>query len=359
MLPAAFLLALWPSAATAQVADVELAWQADTLWTLSGDGTSGLLLSDLEARDLAVSENGQILLLDRAGRRVYIIENGNVQDSLFREGPGPGELLRPVSLTLDGDGNPAVFDRGKGVLERRSLASGDILPTMRVGAGVVGGCVQVVSDRIAYKRLDATPTGGARYALYTNRADEKPQLLANGPSFNTVQVDYPSCNRSLTAVPHFTHLVPWSSNRSGILAVVPGPEYRIEIFVGTRRQRVVSRELQAMEVTRSLALAKLEDYSIGDCPVPPSEALSGRGHADVIPAIRSLMLAPNGELWVEREPSADDRQRVDVFTPGGTYVGTLVDFPFPSAILGPTQILVVSVDDLGVPSINAVAVERR
>lgn len=341
--------------------DVDLWWEVDTLWTVSGSGTDGLLLSDLRSQDLAVSRAGALLLLDRLARRVYTIDMaGVVVDSLFGEGPGPGELLRPISLTLDRDGNPAVFDRGKAALERMSITNGQALAPVPVGPGVVGLGVRIWSeDHIAYNNLDAAPDGSSRYALYSREVGEPAQMLVNGPSFHTVQVDFPTCNRSHTMIPHFTHTVPWSSNGNGVLAAAPGPEYRVEVFAQGQPRHVLTRAVEPVRVTTEIALGELADYAIGGCDIPAREALDGRAHADVFPLIKEILVAPDGEIWVERRTFSGEPSKHDIFDRYGSYVGTLTGFPSPALIVDAEHIITLSIDRFDVPSLHAILLRRQ
>jgi hypothetical protein len=278
---------------------------------------------------------------------------------MFQEGPGPGELVRPVSLTTDAEGNPAVFDRGKGHLERVSFTSGSALPALSVGAvSVVGEGVRWTGEAGVFKTLESLADGRSRYALQRSNGAASPERLGAAPAFSTVTVDYPSCNRSLTAIPHFTHRIPFAVGSSGRIALAAGPEYRVTVIDADGSTRELRRAVEPQPVTDRLALRELEGYKIGSCPVPAREALRGRGYADVFPTIRAVSVTRTDEVWLERYTLSGEPSVHDVFAPSGDYIGTVEGLPPIAVWVGEDSYLTISEDDLGVPSLTRIRVLR-
>jgi len=48
-----------------------------------------------------------------------------------------------------------------------------------------------------------------------------------------------------------------------------------------------------------------------------------RGFAPVVPAVRHVVLAPDGSLWVNRSGPGVEQPLIDLFDPRGNYVGTM------------------------------------
>lgn len=134
-------------------ADTRLAWRLDSLWTIGGANDGRVTLSDQRTVRVAAHPALGILLLDGAGPKVYRLSaDGAILDSLGRRGGGPGELRAPAHLTLDEQGNIAVFDRATGGFVRWS-PRGEVLGERRVGAFVLGPEIEFVAGGVAYRSL--------------------------------------------------------------------------------------------------------------------------------------------------------------------------------------------------------------
>jgi len=90
------------------------------------------------------------------------------------------------------------------------------------------------------------------------------------------------------------------------------------------------------------------------------EVVEKRGFAPVIPAIGRVVLAPGGELWVERGYISGEHPAVDVFAATGEYLGTLPrGSPFPAAFLPGDRFVTTEKDDLDVVRAVIYHVERN
>ena len=78
-----------------------------------------------------------------------------------------------------------------------------------------------------------------------------------------------------------------------------------------------------------------------------------------MPLIDDLALAPDSTLWVERRGVGEESRPIDVFEPGGRYLGTLpAEFPFPTAFLPDERVLVITRDEFDVQRIAVMRLEK-
>ncbi|GIW50976.1 MAG: hypothetical protein KatS3mg081_0331 [Gemmatimonadales bacterium] len=90
-----------------------------------------------------------------------------------------------------------------------------------------------------------------------------------------------------------------------------------------------------------------------------SQFVESVGFERQIPAVRELIAAPNGEVWIRRGPLADGSSVVDVLQANGSYLGTLSPgSPFPLAFLPDGSVVAEERDDLGIERLVIYAVMR-
>jgi hypothetical protein len=96
-----------------------------------------------------------------------------------------------------------------------------------------------------------------------------------------------------------------------------------------------------------------------ECRIPASDIVETRGIAERVPTIFQMRMAPDGALWVDRQPARAEERRIDVFDPDGVYLGTLPpDAPFPAAFTREGHPVVVERDDFDLPYLVVYRVER-
>jgi len=85
-----------------------------------------------------------------------------------------------------------------------------------------------------------------------------------------------------------------------------------------------------------------------------------RGYAETIPMIGTVFLSPTGELWVQRfSTDPDGIGRIDVFDPGGAYIGTLArDSISPVVLLPDDHVGVVEKDESDIERLVVLAIRR-
>ena len=91
---------------------------------------------------------------------------------------------------------------------------------------------------------------------------------------------------------------------------------------------LVRRDVPPRDATPELAQREVGDSmrvrgGTLRCAIAPEAVVEARGFAPVIPLIRSVSIARDGSLWVERTTPRNDPPLVDVFSPDGEYRGTL------------------------------------
>lgn len=341
-------------------ADTRLAWRLDSLWTIGGASDRRLTLSDRRTVRVAAHPGLGILLLDGAGPKVYRLSaDGAILDSLGRRGGGPGEFRAPAYVTLDEQGNIAVFDRAKGGFVRWA-PDGEVVGERRVGAFVLGPEIEFVAGGVAYRSLykDAGELEG--YELTLLASDGARRVLARAPAVLWHTANFPSCNAfQITVPPLFAPVLPWAQ-RAGTIVVAEEPAYSILVIRDGSVVRRIVRDIPARRVTREMALLELAaGWTVNGCQVDPEPALREMGHAEHLPAIAALRIAPSGEIWVKRGRVADEPALTDVFTPEGRYLGTLpVGTPYPDAFLSPDSFVTISTDEMDVPRLTAYRIVR-
>lgn len=328
--------------------DAALPWRFERRHALGGAESGPQAFYALRARQLAADEAGRVYVLDARNGRVAVFDSAGAHlASMGRKGKGPGELDRPSTLHLEADGTVAVLDHGRGGVARFA-PDGRALDTHAPGiplafdyARVAGGAVAAVFEPGAVFRERLVFVDGAR---------QRPLGVVERP---TKRVSYAACGFDATEGPLLLPELRWSA-RGDEVAVSARPEYVVDLFRGGRLAASVRREVRPRGATREAAVAAaLEDAGVrallDGCAIDAAQVADRRGWAGVVPAVRAVSLAPDGHLWVERTPEPGRPPRVDVFAPGGAYLGTLPEgAPFPAVWLSPARLGAIEADEDGV-----------
>lgn len=331
--------------------DLPLAWSFDADFSLGGEETDEESFYRVGPRSVATDAAGRIHVLDADAYRVVSFDGrGGFLTMAGRRGEGPGELSFPFGLTVTPEGRVIVADFGKPSLPRfhdgqeiEPLAlpfpPGNLTPDWGDGTLVV-------------QRVDFRPEG-TRRTLYRVDAEGDTAVLARFHGGEGRPVTFESCGISITAMgPIFEPTHPWDASVAGV-AYAPSAGYEVRWVVGGELQRVVRRALPARPADREAALAHLgEGMRIGVGDGPPrvcaaEEAVDQRGFAPDVPWIESMIVAPDGTLWVRRfEVAEGESGPIDVFDPTGAYRGTLpAGAPMPIAFLPDGRVLVEELDE--------------
>jgi hypothetical protein len=361
-----------------------LAWTVDTV-TVIGDAMAeeeyqfGAPGSD----DLAGHPDGTILVLDRDGGRVLeYAATGEHVATYGRKGEGPGELRFGAGVTV-GPGDTiwvndlmnrrlTAFPHGGGDPRSVPYARSDVFPGGRIAA-VDGGFLQVVGEVSGgpeavpepLLRLDAD--GSALDTIW--KAPRRPMDL--------VEIEMPGRSIHIGMQQHFWPEFHWRALSDGTVVLADDPDYVFRIIGpdGASR-RIVRREPAARETTeedrqavRDSILAEAESgFTIRIGGAAPDQAAQRRmaeqrvenmTFAERIPRILRLHVDPADRIWVGVSEDVPDRiQRIDVYDRDGRLLGELRDFPFPRAFVGEELVLVTTRDEMDVPQVVVLRVDR-
>src|SRR6478609_10265628 len=127
LLAATFLLAACGGPAPG--ADRPLDLRLTREWSIGGSQDHRLSLTQLFPFQIGASAAGDLFVLGYKERRIYVITSeGQVTDSIGRQGEGPGEFVDPLSLSVGQDGSLAVVDFGLRRITRWSAEKGVLDP---------------------------------------------------------------------------------------------------------------------------------------------------------------------------------------------------------------------------------------
>lgn len=335
------------------------------------------------------------VLIDGVGaddaRRLYILDAGEFQVRVFdaegrhlrtmgREGEGPGELKMPVALFALGGGEVQVVDLGKHALVRfdadgAPLPQIPLPPTVRtstsrptpVARGMVVSIDTVLNEtgtlRPGTPLRDRLMLHTARDGTWVDTAELAAIDWRRPESFNPV--GSATCPMKVQTPPIFTRQPVWRAGGDRVLHNGTD-EYVVDVTdLRGRRLMSIRRALPVHTATRELAAAEIGALSGVvfrgvSCDATAEERADQAGWSDRIPWILDVARTPAGEILVRRRaPGEQPASRVDVFTAGGEYAGTLpADFPLPLVWRGPDEYLQVEHDDDGLPRVIVYRIRR-
>ena len=367
---------------TSPADDRPLAWTFEEEFRLGGADEGPQSFTSVNFDELGADAAGNLYVLDRQSHRVVVFApDGSHLRSMGAEGEGPGELRFPVSFGVRADGTAAVFDIGKGsmvlfgpdgeVLPQRPFAFYTEPGTLRhfaltpEGYAVARGLAGSGEDARKIE-LRAWPAPPAAEATASGPAAPDTAILAELELPMPDMADF-GCMR-IALQPFFSPLVQWDTEGRSIVAVT-GTSYRIDVFDldGTLR-RSIRRPFPARPATEADAMAEAGTgmrmmSSAGRCEATGAEVVEARGFASEVPAIRNVLLAPSGDIWIARlAPGARDGgapEPIDVFDATGAYLGTLPEgTPFPLLILPDERVAFEERDALDVERLVIARVVR-
>lgn len=370
--------------------DRPLAWSFEEDVRLGGRDSGPETFASVNFDRVGTDAEGGLYVLEGQAHRVVVFApDGSHLRTMGSEGEGPGELRFPVSFAVRADGTAAVFDIGK-----RSMVpfgpDGEILaqdpftfytePGTRrhfaltpegyaVARGMAGADEDLRKIELrawAEPNLFRTSAGGA--AAADPEADDAgpaagtPAAPRDTAILTELQLPRPDmadfgCMR-LALQPLFTPVIQWDTEGSTIVAV-DGARYVVDVYeLDGTFVRSIRRDLPLRSATEADAVAEAGDgmrmvSSAGECEATAEEVVEARGFAPELPAIRNVLLAPSGEIWVQRlVPGVGSDaavEPIDVFDPAGVYMGTLPEgTPFPLLILHDGRVVTGERDALDV-----------
>lgn len=327
-----------------------------------------------EARGLMVEADaeGRLVFVDGgfSDRRVLRRETDGTIRQVGRRGGGPGEYETVGGISVSAAGEISVIDFSKQGFVRFD-AAGAPLPVLKWsalgegfsrGSGYYGGGFAI--------QLNDYGRGSAmQQTLHEGDLEKGPrptQAVVLATATDTVQIAkiteppmkmmiFERCRVGFAQPPLFFPSLQWGGNPE-LLAIATDASYRIDIWQAGRLVRSVRRDHTPRSVTRAMAeqdLGEGRKIVVGGgppCTITPSEIVEKQGFAPVLPAIKRLMVARDGTLWVERWTIRGEPQQIDIFDPSGAYLGTMTGTtPWPATWLAGGEFVAVSADADSLP----------
>jgi len=293
---------------------------------------------------------GRIYVLDADGHRLLVFAgDGSHLRTLGREGEGPGEIAWPIGLTVKPDGKALIDDIGRGTVhgfdaEGLALDSREeLVPNNRRiwGAdGYYSAISTLEDDQKLYRFLRVVDADTTELARFT------------APAAGVVELE--SCGMALSGLsPLYSPDIVWGAWRDHAVARI-GAAYQVDVFDGSARAASYRRAVEPVKANRDLAKRELGEEmrmmtSAGVRECEWEEVIDKRGIAELIPAIRTLRVGPDGRIWVSRGGPRPEPTPTDILAADGSYVGTLpADAPYPIGFLPDGRILATERDELDV-----------
>jgi hypothetical protein len=288
-------------------------------------------------------------VLDTEAKTIVVFDStGKFIRTVGGPGGGPGELEFPNSVRTADDGSIATFDFSKGALVRWA-ADGTVLPSTRIKAESSPQDIAMASEGIVYSWTDFENEDKVeRSMLQLERGDTVEDLAAvDRPKPN--MLEFKGCGIMMRLPPLFSPEISWSTNGRRI-ASVSTVAYEIAVRDSGGRRSIFRRDVAPRETSLELARREVGDSmrvraSTMRCAVGPEEVANQRGFAPVMPAVRTVIVAPDGAIWAQRMTPRLDPAVVDVFTAEGDYRGTLsAGSPMPLAFFPNGDIAAIQKD---------------
>lgn len=331
--------------------DRRLNWTFEPVMSAGGVEDTLLALSDLATRHIAANDAGRVFVLDWMTGRVLVIEpSGESGKSLGRKGRGPGELAAPRGIDIAPDGTVLVLEPTKRSFVRWN-AAGDVIPETPFAVSPFGGQMRVTDAGVMMQTQDMR-SRQTRMKLTHVLGDSSVDLAAQTWPV-TRPPTYRSCpNYSVESPPFFWPWFKWDASGS-YTAVVISDRYEIDVFQNDKLVRSIRRDIAPVEVTDEIIAEEIEPITIRGCTIPSAERASVLGYMPVLPVIAAVAIGPQGRIWVQRHIPGPERDKIDILTVDGDYLGTLVGVqPFPVAFAGDDQIVELTEDSLDVPVVR-------
>lgn len=289
---------------------------------------------------VGVGPGGEIHVLDPLNHRIVVFSpEGDVLRTLGREGDGPGEFRQPFAMAVAEGGTIVVADRARRTLTRLT-PRGEPLEPVAVEAPIFGAAdVDIVGATPVFLWWRWTGRASGFHMLMWGGTD--PRMVAQVEvSGDAEGRSFPSCPQAFPGAPYLDPGLVWSASRAGV-AVVPNHDYEIRVFSPQGElRRIIRRDVDREPVTVEALREHMEDPFMANagrgpqalCPVPLEEAIRIKGYLDRVPAISTLFLSDDGQVWARRGAIPLSAGAIDVFDADGTPLGTLpAETPFPVA----------------------------
>ena len=340
--------------------DIPLDWTFTRTLTLGGLEGGPESFYSVNERTVGVDDASRIYVLDTDGHRLLVFDDdGSLLRTLGREGEGPGEIAWPIRLNVRPDGTALIEDIGRGRVHGFDPegvpveTDEELVPnTRRIwgGEGHYSAISTIEEDQTLYRFLQVVG------------ADTTELVRLTAPATGVIELE--SCGMALSGMsPLFGPNIVWDAWREQAVARV-GPTYQVDVFAAGTRVARYRRSVEPVKADRDLAKRELGEgmrmmSSAGVRECAWDEVIEKRGFSDVVPAIRSLRVAPDGTIWVNRGGPRPEPTPTDVLAADGTYIGTLPpEAPFPIGFLPDGRVLTTETDELDVVRLVVYRIEE-
>ncbi|MDX1395208.1 MAG: hypothetical protein R3195_12495 [Gemmatimonadota bacterium] len=326
------------------------------LFRLGGEDTGPASFTRVAEWNVDADAAGNLYVLDGNAFRIVVFSpDGEHLRSMGSEGEGPGELQFPSGMSVTPDGEAVVFDIGKRALvpygpdgtARQPIqfpyyTDPGVRHFRRTGTDVlVTRSITIDEDRRGNELIAFSHVAGSPDTVTLARIEyDRPEMV----EFDCM---------ALMMRPLFEPVIRWRASED-LVAVVTDAGYRVDLFGRDGALvRSIRRDLPVREASMEDAVAEAEPgmrmMGQASCEASAREVAEGRGFVPALPAIRDVLIATDGTLWVERfEPGGRAENLsgpIDLFDASGAYMGTLpAGTRFPIALLPGDRIAVAEKD---------------
>ncbi len=295
----------------------------ERLWHVGGANDTTFMFESLSRNDIVVDANDRLLVIDRTGGRIAVLDSTGTQiDSWGTRGPGPGELLFPLTLAVAPDGAVHVHDAEKNKLvvytadgrfrEEYPRRSGSPFRfRFRSDTSVVGS---------------TPPRSNATVRLLVDSGGRWQTLDSIAPA-ETGEIELVCDVIGYPVEPVFHPLLAWDARGDTVISSVG--EFSITVRTPNAPPRALTRDTTRRPTDRALAARELgpgrtmQLRGKKPCTVPTELLLEHAQIAARMPAYTHLTLDTRGHVWATRDVLSDEPPVADVFHLDSGFVKTV------------------------------------
>jgi len=293
---------------------------------------------------------GGFVLLDGGNRQLVLVDRqGRFRAAAGRQGGGPGEFQYPADVETSGEeiwvadllnSRYSVFTTGGAYL--REVGWKEI--------ALWGGSFAPLDDgRLLYQGEEAADLTDEEevpthyYLIRREPATGRADTLASMEAEPNRQIELRSSGGQamrFVGPPQFAARMHWSAGPpgSGTVWVVTCGDYRVrQLDLEGQTIREIVMPVPDLRVTAQTRQRYFEanpptfGFGSGETYEVTRQSLGEYPFAEVRAAVRGVRVDPVGRLWVQVSTEDLNADRLDVFTPGGRYLGSLRGVPLPMA----------------------------
>jgi len=302
--------------------------QLEELWSIGGEDDEEIILG-IVVQALS-DEEGNIYLLDLQLSQVFVLSpDGELINTLSREGEGPGESRRPSDMLFLPDNTLGLLQTFPGKLVKVNLDDSPGGEITFKGQDAESGLVAVVDAKCRAGNLVCAGTDitmGERQGQQTRTSflGSYQEDGTRGARYweNALELDF--ANLKLDERDQY-NVFPrrWTLGPDGkVYAAVARDEYRIHVYaVDGTLERVIEKEFTNRKRTQEEMDFYTEMVALQTRQLPGADIKL----ADTPEAIAEVTVGPDGTIWVLDSRSDQDQPEgimvtYDVFDPAGHYL---------------------------------------